>query len=54
MEIIGTGRTAQAIRAMVVPHAGELDAFFSARTESTPGGVSLTAPLLGTRLALRD
>jgi hypothetical protein len=44
MEITGTGRTEQAIRAMVVPHAGELDRLpsFSARTESIPGGVRLT------------
>ena len=44
MEITGTGRTEQAIRAMVVPHAGELDRLpsFSARTESVPGGVRLT------------
>jgi hypothetical protein len=44
MEIIGTGRTEQAIRAMVVPHAGLLDRLssFSARTESIPGGVRLT------------
>ena len=44
MEITGTGRTEQAIRAMVVPHAGELDRlpFFSARTESIPGGIRLT------------
>ena len=44
MEITGTERTEQAIRAMVVPHAGELDRLpsFSARTESIPGGVRLT------------
>jgi hypothetical protein len=44
MEITGTGRTEQAIRAMVVPHAVELDRLpsFSARTESIPGGVRLT------------
>jgi hypothetical protein len=44
MEITGTRRTEQAIRAMVVPHAGELDRLlsFSARTESIPGGVRLT------------
>jgi hypothetical protein len=44
MEITGTGRTEQAIRAMVVPHAIELDRLptFTARTESVPGGVRLT------------
>jgi hypothetical protein len=43
MEITGTGRTEQAIRAMVVPHAAELDRMpeWSARTESIPGGVRL-------------
>jgi hypothetical protein len=44
MEITGTGRTEQAIRAMVVPHAVELDRTpsFAAGTESIPGGVRLT------------
>jgi hypothetical protein len=44
MEVTGTGRTEQAIRAMVVPHALELDrmADWSATTESVPGGVRLT------------
>jgi hypothetical protein len=44
MDITGTGRTEQAIRAMVVPHAVELDrmAEWSARTESIAGGVRLT------------
>jgi len=44
MEITGTGRTEQAIRAMVVPHAVELDrmAEWSARTETLPAGVRLT------------
>ena len=43
MEITGTGRTERAIRAMVVPHAAELDRMpaWSARTESIPGGVRL-------------
>jgi hypothetical protein len=43
-EITGTGRTEQAIRAMVVPHAVELDRLpsFAAKTESIPGGVRLT------------
>jgi len=44
MEITGTGRTEQAIGAMVVPHAAELDRMpsFAARTETIPGGVRLT------------
>jgi hypothetical protein len=44
MEVTGTGRTEQAIRAMVVPHALELDRApeWSARTESIGGGVRLT------------
>jgi hypothetical protein len=44
MEITGTGRTEQAIRAMVVPHAVELDRLpsFAAKTESISGGVRLT------------
>lgn len=44
MDITGTGRTEQAIRAMVVPHAAELDRMplFTARTETIPGGVRLT------------
>jgi len=44
MEITGSGRTEQAIRAMVVPHAVELDRLpsFAARTETLPGGVRLT------------
>jgi len=44
MEITGTGRTEQAIEAMVVPHAAELDRMpsFAARTETIPGGVRLT------------
>jgi hypothetical protein len=44
MEVTGsTGRTEQAIRAMVVPHAVELDRMpeWSARTESIAGGVRL-------------
>ena len=43
MEITGTGRTEQAIRAMVVPHAMELDRApqWSARTEPIAGGVRL-------------
>jgi hypothetical protein len=44
MEITGAGRTEQAIRAMVVPHAIELDRLpsFAAKTENIPGGVRLT------------
>jgi hypothetical protein len=44
MEITGTGRTAQAIQAMVVPHAVELDRMpsFAAKTEPVAGGVRLT------------
>lgn len=44
MEITGSGRTEQAIRAMVVPHAVELDRMpeWSARTEPLPGGARLT------------
>jgi hypothetical protein len=44
MDITGTGRTAQAIRAMVVPHATELDRMpaYAARTEPIPDGVRLT------------
>jgi hypothetical protein len=44
MEVTGTGRTEQAIRAMVVPHAIELDHLpsFAAKTESIPHGVRLT------------
>jgi hypothetical protein len=44
MEITGLGRTEQAIGAMVVPHAVELDGMpdWSARTETIPGGVRLT------------
>jgi hypothetical protein len=44
MEITGTGRTEQAIRAMVAPHAVELDHLpsFAARAESIPAGMRLT------------
>jgi hypothetical protein len=44
MDVTGTGRTEQAIRAMVVPHAAELDRMpaFAAKTEPIPGGVRLT------------
>ena len=44
LDVTGTGRTEQAIRAMVVPHALELDRMpeWSARTEPIAGGVRLT------------
>ena len=44
MEITGPGRTAQAIHAMIVPHAAELDQMpgWSARTEPISDGVRLT------------
>jgi hypothetical protein len=44
IDITGSGRTEQAIRAMVVPHAVELDRMpsFAAKTETIPGGVRLT------------
>jgi hypothetical protein len=44
MEITGSGRTEQAIRAMVVPHAAELDRMpsLAAKTEPIAGGVRLT------------
>ena len=43
MEITGTGRTEQAIRAMVTPHVVELDRMpeWSAKTELIAGGVRL-------------
>lgn len=44
MDVTGTGRTEQAIRAMLVPHAAELDRMpaFAAKSEPIPGGVRLT------------
>ncbi len=44
MDVTGAGRTERAIRAMVVPHAGELDRMpgLAAKAESIPGGVRLT------------
>jgi hypothetical protein len=44
MDVTGAGRTAAAIRAMVVPHAAELDRTpgLAAATEPIPGGVRLT------------
>ena len=43
MEVTGAGRTEPAIRAMVVPHAVELDRMpdWTARTEAIAGGVRL-------------
>jgi len=44
MDVTGAGRTEPAIRAMVIPHATELDqmAGLAAKTEAIPGGVRLT------------
>jgi hypothetical protein len=44
MEVTGTGRTEEAIRAMVAPHTHELDQMpqWSAKTEVIPGGLRLT------------
>jgi len=44
MEVRGVGRTAEAIRSMVVPHAVELDRMpqWSAKAETMPDGVKLT------------
>ena len=44
MDVTGAGRTEEAIRAMVVPHAAELDRMpgLAAKTEPIPGGVRLT------------
>jgi hypothetical protein len=44
MDVTGSGRTEEAIRAMVVPHAAELDRMpmFAAKTEPIRGGVRLT------------
>ena len=44
MDVTGTGRTEQAIRAMLVPHAAELGRMpsYAAKTELIPGGVRLT------------
>lgn len=49
LDVTGTGRTEQAIRAMVVPHALELDRMpeWSARTEPIAGGVRLTVVAKG-------
>jgi hypothetical protein len=44
MDVTGTGRTEQAIRTMLVPHAAELARMppYTAKTELIPGGVRLT------------
>jgi hypothetical protein len=44
MDVTGAGRTEHAIRAMVIPQAGELDRMpeLAAKTEPIPGGVQLT------------
>ena len=44
MEVRGAGRTAEAIRSMVLPHAAELDRMpqWSAKAETMPDGVKLT------------
>jgi hypothetical protein len=44
MDVTGTGRTESAIRAMVAPHAVELDQLpgLAAKAEAIPGGVRLT------------
>ena len=49
MDITGSGRTDQAIRAMVVPHALEVDrmASLTAKAETIPGGVRLTVTVKG-------
>jgi hypothetical protein len=43
MDITGAGRTAQSIRAMLVPHTAELDTMpaWSAKAESIPDGIRL-------------
>jgi len=43
MDVTGTGRTAQSIRAMLIPHTAELDAMpaWSARAEPIPDGIRL-------------
>jgi hypothetical protein len=45
MDVTGVGRTESAIRAMLIPHAAELDRMpgLAAKTEPIPGGVRLTA-----------
>jgi hypothetical protein len=44
MDIAGTGRTAQSIRAMITPHSAELDRMpaWTAKSEPIPDGVRLT------------
>ena len=43
MDVTGTGRTAQSIRAMVIPHSAELNGMpaWSAKAEPIPDGVRL-------------
>ena len=43
MDVTGTGRTVQSIRAMVIPHSTELDGMpvWSAKAEPIPDGVRL-------------
>ncbi|HEX9126994.1 MAG TPA: hypothetical protein VF948_11375 [Methylomirabilota bacterium] len=43
MDVTGTGRTAQSIRAMLIPHTAELDAMpaWSAKAEAIPDGVRM-------------
>jgi hypothetical protein len=43
MDVTGRGRTAQSIRAMLIPHAAELDTMpaWSAKTEQIPDGIRL-------------
>jgi hypothetical protein len=43
MDVTGTGRTAQSIRAMLIPHTAELDAMpaWSAKAEPIPDGVRM-------------
>ena len=44
MDVTGTGRTAQSIRAMIIPHSAELEGMpaWSARAEPIPDGARLT------------
>jgi hypothetical protein len=47
MDVTGTGRTTRAIRAMVIPHAAELNAMedWSAKAAPIRGGVRLEGGL---------
>ena len=44
MDVTGAGRTEPAIRAMLVPHAADIDQMpgLAAKSEAIPGGVRLT------------